>query len=382
VNFAIAGGSIDDPTTIGAPGVRRSRGTTTGRDLHSRFDVSKSKTFAPIDVSKSFTLASGNVNCDGPITPVALSVGADVTAHADISMTVAAAGHIFPPKITSLSLSANMGGSIESNVTFTASASGAPVDITKELFSDGIPGFDFPGIFELGPTFNVNGRVTLDLAGEVDIKVGVNYKFDNVAFTFPPSDATRPVGTPTPQDSNLDLSLSPNITVQSSLSAHLIPQVSFGLKAFLGKAQATVNFGVDTYATAAVNASLGAIVSTDIPTRRADASVDLNACVDISSGINAEVTANADFFSVFKKDASLSVFSKKFDLFSVRTLPPCCLCGHSSTILRNALTRARAQARGSARCLRPSAHRLSVPAMTTQPLSLAHHLPRRPLSQL
>jgi hypothetical protein len=280
----------------------------------------KSINLPPVDVSKSFNLVDASVDC-GSIGTAALKVDADVTAHADVQVGVVAGGTLIPPAFTTFSLTSGMSGSLEGALTFSAKASGAPFDTGSiQLFTVGIPGFDIPDILQLGPTFNINGQVKADLSAEVDMKVGLNFDFNNVAFAFPPSDALAPAGTPAPKDTTLDLSLSPNITASGSLEAHLIPSVAFGINAFVGKAQANVNFNVDTSATAEITASAGAKITQDIPTRRADVSTSLGGCFDLKAGVVAQVGADADLFSLFQVNKNFPVFSKNFDIFQVGSI--------------------------------------------------------------
>jgi hypothetical protein len=163
--------------------------------------------------------------------------------------------------------------------------------------------------------------VTLDVAAEVDMKVGLNFDLNNVAFSFPPSASLAPTGDSAPQDSNLDLSFSPNITADGSLSAHIIPSIAFGINAFVGKAKANVNFNVDTSATAKLTADAGAKVTQDIPTRRADVATDLGGCFDLTAGVDAEVGADADLFGLFNVNKNFPVFTKNFQLFQVCAAP-------------------------------------------------------------
>jgi hypothetical protein len=106
--------------------------------------VGKNLTLPPVDVTKSVNIVDANVDC-GSIGKLALKVDADVTAHADVSVGVNAAGTLIPPAFTAFALTSGLSGSVEGALTFSAGASGAPLDTGSiQLFSVGIPGFDIP----------------------------------------------------------------------------------------------------------------------------------------------------------------------------------------------------------------------------------------------
>ncbi|KAJ7574118.1 hypothetical protein C8J56DRAFT_1173048 [Mycena floridula] len=59
-------------------------------------------------------------------------------------------------------------------------------------------------------------------------------------------------------------------------------------------------------ASASISSETGTIGSTN---------VNFGGCIDLQIGLDVSVSANADFFAFFQKGASLSLFSKTFDLF-------------------------------------------------------------------
>jgi len=295
--------------------------------------VNKQTTLPPIDVQKSFPIVEADVQC-GALGDIKLSVDADVKAHADVTIGVVAGGTLVPPKFDTFSLTSGLSGSLEGALKFKAGASGAPLDTGNiQLFTVGIPGLDIPDILEVGPAFNINGRVNLNLDAEIDLNLGINYDFSNVAFAFPPTDKAPPKGDATPADQKLQLSVSPQIKAEGTAEAHLIPEIAFGINALAGKAKATISFDIDASATADVKAGAGAAIKQDVKVRRsrtmgqrrsvdvvfdrrADVQTGANGCVDIKAGVAGAVKADANLFGLFDVNKSFPVFSKNFNVFS------------------------------------------------------------------
>lgn len=80
-------------------------------------------------------------------------------------------------------------------------------------------------IFSIGPTFSVNVEATASLDANVDMDVDLAYDVKGMELFFPPGSNSQ-AGTFTPGDSNLKLSVSPNVTSHGQVAAHLIPSVS------------------------------------------------------------------------------------------------------------------------------------------------------------
>jgi hypothetical protein len=57
------------------------------------------------------------------------------------------------------------------------------------IFQAGIPGFDFPGILTVGPSFAVNVQGVATLGVSADAKVGLNYNLNDITLVFPPGSA-------------------------------------------------------------------------------------------------------------------------------------------------------------------------------------------------
>ena len=137
---------------------------------------------------------------------------------------------------------------------------------------------------------------------------------------------------------DLKLSVSPNVASQASLEAHVIPtvglrylssaesfvlpcyyQISFGLNALDGLAEATVNLDLDTSAKLTLSLKKGATVSTS-SNGTSVSSDPFNGCVDVSSTLAVNAGADGSFLNLFDDSTSVSLFSKTFDLFNVSPL--------------------------------------------------------------
>ena len=104
------------------------------------------------------------------------------------------------------------------------------------------------------------------------------------------------------------------MTATGNVTAHLIPQLAFGINALSGKAKATINLDVD--AQADLDLSLtgsGQVSKATDGSKSADKT--LGGCVDVTSGLTVSAGADADFLSIFNKGTSVNLFQKTFDLF-------------------------------------------------------------------
>jgi hypothetical protein len=206
---------------------------------------------------------------------------------------------------------------------------------------------------------------------EADMVVNVAYKIENAAFAFPPNSKLPSSGAPTMKDSPLSLSVSPSVTAKGSFSAHLIPEINFGISALGNVAKATVFLNLDSSATLGMTLTGGGdVFSTNIGAKKAaptpvakkvaaratpvavsddeesdDAASDVTAvesdfesdaetevdeaelsrrafsasgCVDMTVGIDAKVGAEGSFFGLFDAQKDFSLFKKDFELFKVR----------------------------------------------------------------
>ncbi|KAF7329620.1 hypothetical protein MKEN_00225000 [Mycena kentingensis (nom. inval.)] len=213
------------------------------------FDINKSKQLPAADFSKKISLFEKEISCP-PIT-AKMSADIDATAHAVVTLGVAAAGTLVPPKITDFSLIASLTADLNGELELTADLSvrNPSSPFPKAEYITPIAGLDFPGILTIGPTFevNANAQATLDL--NVDMSVGINYKIENAQLVFPPKGSSGDnAGAFTLGDTPLKLSADTTAAATGTVEAHLIPSINLGISA-LGVVEATVSLDLDASAT-------------------------------------------------------------------------------------------------------------------------------------
>ncbi|KAM5542321.1 hypothetical protein V8D89_004194 [Ganoderma adspersum] len=267
----------------------------------------------PLNAAKNHPLFDKSISCPqkgkvpGFTGKVKASIDAKVTGT--VHYGVAASGTLVPPKLDDFGLFVGLDmdllGTLALDATLTGSISTGQIPI----FTTGIPGLDFPGLFSIGPTFTVNTEGTATLDADVSANVDIDYQIKGAELFFPPQG--KSTGAFTPGDSNVQLSVSPGVTSHGQVAAHLIPTLSFGINALAGKAKATINLDVD--GSAAVDLSLSAAAKK--ATTAAASTSSFGGCVDITSGLTVSASADAAFLKVFDKSTSVDLFKKSFDLF-------------------------------------------------------------------
>ncbi|KAF7368510.1 hypothetical protein MVEN_00174200 [Mycena venus] len=222
--------------------------------------INKSKALPAADFSKKVSLFETSLECP-PITAEA-SVGLDATAHAVVTIGVAASGTIVPPKITDFSLLASLTADLNGELQLKAELSGKLDSGNKLLFETGIPGLDFPGtslflifllranlslgILSVGPTFQVNARGTATAELAADLTLGINYHVNGAKMSFPSGGQSG--GSFSLGDTPLKLSADTKVEATTTVEAHLIPSINFGISA-LDVATANVALSLDASAT-------------------------------------------------------------------------------------------------------------------------------------
>ncbi|OSD05577.1 hypothetical protein PYCCODRAFT_1464936 [Trametes coccinea BRFM310] len=276
-------------------------------------NISKS---SALNLDKSINLFDKKIDCpqQGNIPGFTgeAKVDLDAKANGNVNYGVAAAGSIIPPQLSEFGLFVGLDTTITGTLGIGANITGSLTSGQIQLLTIGIPELDFPKILAIGPTFNVNAEATASIDANIDMDVDIAYTISGMQLFFPPGSNSQ-AGKFTPGDSNVKLAASPNVTTHGQVAAHLIPQLAFGLSALGGKTQATISLNLD--ADAALDLSLTAAAEASTSTSGNNATASVGGCVDISTGLNVNAGANADFFSLFKKDASVSLFQKNFDLF-------------------------------------------------------------------
>ncbi|RDB30203.1 hypothetical protein Hypma_010439 [Hypsizygus marmoreus] len=280
-------------------------------DDFNNFDESITKTLTPIDVNKNWQLFSQSISCPGP-PAFSASISSDVTAsaHAVISVGVAAVGTIIPPQLTEFGLFAGLDAALQATLGLRGNAAGRADTGQLTLFQLGIPGLDFPGILTIGPTFKVLGQATATLDINVDMTVDVSYNINQAKLFFPPSPNHPGSGIFNPGTSGpLKVSVSPSLNSRATAEAHVIPRLDVGISAIGGAVKAAVYLDLD--ASASVVLTLNAAANTG--TGGTSASVD--GCVDADAGLNVHAGADGSFFGLFDKSTAVTLFSKQFDIY-------------------------------------------------------------------
>ncbi|OJT15610.1 hypothetical protein TRAPUB_5938 [Trametes pubescens] len=271
---------------------------------------------SPINFDKDFPIFDQKIDCpqNGAVPAFSGEAKVDLDAKVDgtVNYGIAASGSIIPPKISEFGLFVGLDTSITGTLGLGATLTGSISSGKISVFEVGLPGLDFPKIFSIGPTFSVNVEATASLDANVDMDVDLAYDVKGMELFFPPGSNSQ-AGTFTPGDSNLKLSVSPNVTSHGQVAAHLIPSLAFGISALGGITKATINLDLD--ADAALDLSLTAAALASASTSGNNASTGVGGCVDITSGLAVNAGADADFFSIFKKGLQVPLFTKTFDLF-------------------------------------------------------------------
>ncbi|KAK7049943.1 hypothetical protein VNI00_005373 [Paramarasmius palmivorus] len=229
----------------------------------NEFDVNKNVDLPPININKNFNLFRGSINCG----PANADVSADVFANANavISLGVAAVGTIAPPKIDDFQVVGGMNADLDGTLSLTANVGGLLDSGNIKIFQIGIPGLNFPGILEVGPTFEVNARAVANLDVNMDVTVGLTYQINGAEFTFPKKDGDKTKGDFKLGDTRKSLLIlqnrfahpnfvssstlcQPSVQALGSIEAHVIPELSLGVSAFADIASAKIFVRADASA--------------------------------------------------------------------------------------------------------------------------------------
>ncbi|KAJ7892507.1 hypothetical protein B0H14DRAFT_2335375 [Mycena olivaceomarginata] len=339
--------------------------------VDNSIDANKTFDLKPLTFSKHVNLINSQLDC-GKVS-VSLQVDMDANANAQASISVAATGTIIPPKITKFgvvaALTANVAGTMTMNADITACSlrhqtdTHGHVDSGKiELVNLGVPAFDLPGIFTLGPSFTVSAQVVGDIDVVMDMQVGLNFDINNAQLTFPPDASNKPLSSAfSISDTPLTLNAAGDVAATGTLTAHLIPSLNFGVSVLGGKAKADIFLDLDTNTALQMNldgsASATKVVtpptidnsaSSSPETTSADATStaadiaspndvcvqttntaadvattsdtettkSLGGCINVNGGISINAGAEGSFFGLFDKVANARLFEKNFKIFN------------------------------------------------------------------
>ncbi|KAK0186726.1 hypothetical protein F5146DRAFT_141908 [Armillaria mellea] len=301
VNFAIVGANIPgadiDLSSLSAGLSSRdtsdfvkNRLFSPGGLLHKRI----SKSFGiPVDIDQTFNLLNESISC--PSIDASLNINVGAKAHALATVVVSASGTIFPiSKIGDFGITGNLDATLNGDIDILADVTGT-LDSGRIVLLQPIPigGIKFPGIFSIGPTFEIDAQAIAKLDVNLDLNVGIVYNISQAQFTFPPTGANAPgSGSFNTGDTPLKLSVGTAINATGTIEAHLIPRLNLGLSAFTGvkanvflELDASATLALELDATAQANATIGdGSTSTDALSATLTASTLASTTASVTTG--------------------------------------------------------------------------------------------------
>ncbi|KAJ7763215.1 hypothetical protein DFH07DRAFT_770937 [Mycena maculata] len=324
VDFAAANSTRTGPISFSLKGYNfpadtsNSNITTRGlqtRDNWTAFNKTDSEDFPILNIDETFPLVSKDIDCDGITASV--SAGFSTNIQATVSAGAIAIGTIIPPIITELAVFAGLDASVLGTLNLLASATSSIATGKVSLYSVSLAGINFPGIFSLGtidglqPTFGIYGELVTDLDTDVSVSVDLAYNVNN-AQVFIPAAAQTLGGSFSLADTSLTLSVLPGVTSNTTVEAHIIPEVKIGLNAF-SIITADVYFDVDGTATITLDLDSSAnATATGDGTDAASGSV--NGSVDIVAAFSTTVGVTGSIFGISDSDSD-TLFSDEWTLY-------------------------------------------------------------------
>ncbi|XP_006457389.1 hypothetical protein AGABI2DRAFT_212760 [Agaricus bisporus var. bisporus H97] len=298
-----------------------------------------SKTFsAPFDISKTFTVFEQNIKCSAPITNTntsfnpkigvngKLKVDVEADIHGNVDISIFASGSLTELKLDKFELSTSLNADLNGAIILSAGVGGSIESGNIKLFEVGIPGLDFPGIFSIGPTFQINANAKASLNIDTDMRIGVAYHIDNAKFDFP--NGGKKSGSFSAGDTPLQISAQPSSSATGTVEAHLIPSLNVGIDAFGGVAKAGVFVNLDASASVSLTVdATGPVVEGKEDAKKVDNEgaktggatddVSFGGCVEVGAGLSVNVGADASFFGLFDPFKKIPLFEKQFSLLKV-----------------------------------------------------------------
>ncbi|KAJ6556420.1 hypothetical protein B0H19DRAFT_1262481 [Mycena capillaripes] len=278
--------------------------------VDNSIDANKTFDLKPLTFSKHVNLINSQLDC-GKVS-ASLQVDMDANANAQASISVAATGTIIPPKMTKFGIVAALTANVAGTMTMNADITGH-VDSGKiELVNLGVPAFDLPGIFTLGPSFTVSAQVVGDVDVVMDMQVGLNFDINNAQLTFPPDASNKPLSSAfSISDTPLTLNAAGDVTATGTLTAHLIPSLNLGVSVLGGKAKADIFLDIDTNAVLQMNLDASASATKVVTPPTID-----NSASSSQETISADATSTATD-TASPDDGSSSDASGSAELFQV-----------------------------------------------------------------
>ncbi|KAG6857113.1 hypothetical protein H0H87_009238 [Tephrocybe sp. NHM501043] len=294
-------------------------------DKFNKFDKSVTKKLKAVNVGKTFPIFNKSVKCSG--TDASIKADVNTNAKATITLGVATAGTIVPPKLSDFGLFAGLDATLDAKLGVKGNVAAKADSGEITFFEVGIPGLDFPGVLTLGPSFKILGKTTATLDVDVDMVVDLSYSVDDAKLFFPPSANHKSGGPFSTGKVPLKLSVSPSIASKAVVAAHVIPRLDVGVSALGGAADATIFLNLDTSASitmtlnAAASATVGVETTDKSVSKSANASVD--GCISANTALNVNAGADASFFGIFDKGTTVPLFGKDFQLFKLEFQQKC-----------------------------------------------------------
>ncbi|KAI0727074.1 hypothetical protein C8Q72DRAFT_925596 [Fomitopsis betulina] len=239
-----------------------------------------------------------------------------VTPHVDLTVQVGigAAGTLVPPELTELGLITNLNGQLDGTLNLNTTAMSTFSTGSIPLFQVGIPGLDIPGILSVGPTFQINAKATAVIPVAVSLDTDFEFNAENLELYFPPTSSSYSGDISNGKNTATITPIGPqNVTVSNStLTLDLIPGISFGVSSLDGIADASINLNLGNFVQLGLSLDNQGVssASTNSTSNRT-----VEGSVDIVGGFNIVASADASLFGLFNASKSITLFSKKFDLF-------------------------------------------------------------------
>ncbi|SJL12386.1 uncharacterized protein ARMOST_15812 [Armillaria ostoyae] len=318
VNFAIVGANIPgadiDLSSLSTGLSSRDTSDFVRNGLISIGHLSIDKSFAiPVDVDQTFNLLNESISC--PSIDASLNINVAAKAHALATLGVSASGTIIPPNIDDFGITANLDATLNGAIDIIADVTGT-LDSGRITLLQPITfaGFQIPGIFSIGPSFQIDAQANATLDVNLDLNVGVVYNISQAQFVFPPTDSNAPgSGSFNAGDTPLKLSVGAAINATGAIEAHLIPRLNLGVSAFDGTFKANVFLELDASATldleldamAEANATIGdGSTSTDASSATLTTSELASTTASVAAGTVSVSTAESS--STTESDSQLS----------------------------------------------------------------------------
>ncbi|KAJ7069112.1 hypothetical protein C8F01DRAFT_1047778 [Mycena amicta] len=281
------------------------------RDNITSYNHTTSTDPPPLKIDQTFPIFSASVQCTNFTATVSTSFDVDVDLTVSLGLIVA--GTVIPPNITQFSVFGGLDGSTGGRLEVVTSALGTYSTGKVSLYSVALAGVDVPGIFTLGPTFDLFGQADATLtSGDLSVGIDLDYTVENAKVFIPAQ--SKSGGGFTPDNSKLTLSVLPAVKAAGNLTGHLIPQLTLGLNAFSGIATAEAYLNLD--ANAALGLSVEASASASTSTSGSNStSGSVDGCVDISAGLSVDVGADGSLFGLLSGSATYPLYSGEWELY-------------------------------------------------------------------